>query len=151
MITRIFSKDYPRLMQIWENAVLGTHDFLQPEDFVYYKKHLHSYFEHVKLYGLLDPEGQILGFMGVHENQLEMLFVDNVCRRMGVGRPLLEYAIEKFGVEKVSVNEQNTQAVKFYSHLGFIVESRQEMDDQGKPYPILHMTNQSKKHLKGPF
>ncbi|MHC5310393.1 GNAT family N-acetyltransferase [Myroides sp. LJL116] len=145
MITRIYSKDYPRLMQIWENAVLGTHDFLQPEDFAYYKKHLHAYFEHVKLYGLFDPEGQILAFMGVCENQLEMLFVDNVCRRMGVGRSLLEYAIQKLGIEKVSVNEQNIQAVKFYSHLGFIVESRQEIDDQGKPYPILHMTYQGKK------
>lgn len=145
MITRIYSKDYPRLMQIWENAVLGTHDFLLPEDFAYYKKHLHSYFEHVKLYGLFDPEGQILGFMGVCDNQLEMLFVDNVCRRMGVGRSLLEYALQKLGVRKVSVNEQNTQAVKFYIHLGFVIESRQELDDQGKAYPILHLRYQGEK------
>ena len=38
MIRKIKVTDYPRLMEIWESAVLSTHDFLTEEDFLYYKE-----------------------------------------------------------------------------------------------------------------
>ncbi len=31
------------------------------------------------------------------------------------------------------------QACGFYDHMGFKVESRSELDDQGQPYPVLHL------------
>jgi len=37
MIRKIKVTDHPRLMEIWESAVLNTHDFLKEEDFLYYK------------------------------------------------------------------------------------------------------------------
>ena len=40
MIRKIKVTDYPRLMEIWESAVLSTHDFLKEEDFLYYKERL---------------------------------------------------------------------------------------------------------------
>jgi len=39
----------------------------------------------------------------------------------------------------VDVNEQNTAAVAFYKACGFVVEGRSELDDTGRPYPLLHM------------
>lgn len=44
MIRKIKVTDYPRLMEIWESAVLSTHDFLKEEDFLYYKEQLPVYF-----------------------------------------------------------------------------------------------------------
>jgi putative acetyltransferase len=40
----------------------------------------------------------------------------------------------------VNVNEQNAQAVGFYSRSGFVVVGRSELDDAGRPYPLLHMS-----------
>ena len=37
------------------------------------------------------------------------------------------------------MNEQNAQAVGFYEHMGYKVVSRDELDTEGKPYPILHL------------
>jgi putative acetyltransferase len=37
------------------------------------------------------------------------------------------------------VNEQNAQAVDFYEHLGFERTGRSEMDNQGRPYPLIHL------------
>ena len=34
MIRKIKVNDYPRLIEIWESAVLSTHDFLTEEDFL---------------------------------------------------------------------------------------------------------------------
>lgn len=138
MIRKIKVTDYPRLMEIWESAVLSTHDFLKEEDFLYYKEHLPVYFQHVTLFGF-EQGGILIGFMGIAERNLEMLFIDNNYRGTGIGKKLITYAIDNLQVTKVDVNEQNTQAVGFYKHIGFSVYKRSSLDGEGKKYPILHM------------
>lgn len=138
MFRKIEVTDYPRLIEIWESAVLHTHDFLKEEDFLYYKKQLPVYFQYVTLIGF-EQYGVLVGFMGVAEGNLEMLFIDNDCRGAGIGKRLVEYAIAHLKVTKVDVNEQNAQAVGFYKHIGFRLLSRSELDGEGKEYPLLHM------------
>lgn len=138
MIRKIKETDYPRLIEIWESAVLNTHDFLKEEDFLYYKKQLPVYFQYVTLVGF-EQEGILAGFMGIAEENLEMLFVDNEYRGTGIGKKLIAYATANLHVTKVDVNEQNTQAVDFYKYMGFKIVRRSELDGEGKEYPILHM------------
>lgn len=68
-----------------------------------------------------------------------MLFVDARQRGHGIGTALLSFVVAEHGVTAVDVNEQNVQAVEFYRRRGFTVVGRSELDDQGRPYPILHM------------
>lgn len=138
MIRKIETADYPRLVEIWESAVLHTHDFLKEEDFFYYKERLPSYFPYVALFGF-EQDGILVGFIGIAEGNVEMLFIDDSCRGKGIGKQLISYVIRDFGVTKVDVNEQNPQAVGFYEHMGFRFVSKSEVDGEGKPYPILHM------------
>lgn len=138
MIRKINVTDYPRLIEVWESAVLNTHDFLKEEDFLYYKKQLPVYFQHVTLLGF-EQEGVLVGFMGIAKGNLEMLFVDNNYRGNGIGKKLIAFAVANLQVTKVDVNEQNTQAVSFYRYMGFNILERSEKDGEGKEYPILHM------------
>ena len=138
MIREIKETDYPRLIEILENAVLNTHDFLKEEDFLYFKKQLPVYFQYVMLLGF-EQEGVLVGFMGIANGNLEMLFVDNCCRGAGIGKQLVAYAVANLQVTKVDVNEQNTQAIGFYKYMGFNIVGRSELDGEGKEYPILHM------------
>ena len=138
MIRKIKVTDYPRLMGIWESAVLSTHDFLKEEDFLYYKERLPVYFQYVNLFGF-EQEGILIGFMGIAEGNLEMLFIDNKYRGAGIGKKLITYAIDNLQVTKVDVNEQNVQAVDFYEYMGFNIYKRSNLDGEGKEYPILHM------------
>ena len=64
MIRKIKVTDYPRLIEIWESAVLSTHDFLKEEDCLYYKEQLPVYFQYVTLFGF-EQEGILIGFMGI--------------------------------------------------------------------------------------
>jgi len=133
-------KDHETLIEIWESSVRATHDFLQEEDITTLKPLiLEQYFDAVDLKCAKDDDGKIHGFCGVHEGNVEMLFISPESRGKGVGFQLMEYAIKNQGATKVDVNEQNRQALGFYEHLGFKAVGRSPLDGQGKPYPLLHM------------
>ncbi|MDR0824336.1 MAG: GNAT family N-acetyltransferase [Prevotella sp.] len=139
MITSADKKDYPVLIDIWESAVIATHGFLSNEDFEFYKSHIPIYFEHVDLYVYKDKKGIIKAFLGISDDNIEMLFVDNESRSTGIGKILLNYAVKTLNARKVDVNEQNTDALNFYYHFGFREVGRDEYDGEGKGYPILHL------------
>jgi len=80
-----------------------------------------------------------IGFMGITDQYLEMLFISPERRGQGIGKDLLQYGISEYSVNKLAVNEQNPQAKGFYEHMGFEVYKRTELDEQGNPYPILYM------------
>jgi len=77
--------------------------------------------------------------MGIENNRLEMLFLSPKVRGKGLGKQLLQYAVQDYGVRELTVNEQNPQAVGFYEHLGFQTYKRTEYDEEGNPYPLLYM------------
>ena len=77
--------------------------------------------------------------MGIYKNKLEMLFISLVHMKTGLGRKLIEEAIENYSVNELVVNEQNPKAKGFYEHLGFKVYKRNPIDEQGNQYPILFM------------
>ncbi len=131
--------DFKRLSVIWENAVKATHDFLDNEDFVYYQSRITDYFDMVDIYVYKNENGKTIGFMGISDSMVEMLFVDAAFRGCGVGRKLLGYAIDNLNVYKLDVTEQNTQALDFYIHMGFRIIGRSPTDNEGKPYPLLHL------------
>ena len=58
----------------------------------------------------------------------------------GIGRRLLEYGAEHYGIREVTVNEQNPQACGFYRHYGFRQTGRSATDSAGRPFPLLHMS-----------
>ena len=84
-------------------------------------------------------QGQPVAFMGIEGPRLEMLFLSPAERGAGLGRQLLEYGIRHYHLQKLTVNEQNPQAVGFYQHMGFETYRRTDCDEQGGPYPLLYM------------
>lgn len=140
-ITPITPSDHPRLVEVWEASVRATHHFLMDADIAYFKGYVQQddFFVGVDLAGVRGAEGQIDGFVGVQGDKLEMLFVHPDRFRQGIGRALLQYAVEVMGANTVDVNEQNEGAVAFYLERGFAVVGRSPVDGQGKPFPLLHL------------
>ncbi|MEQ8418938.1 MAG: GNAT family N-acetyltransferase [Arenibacter algicola] len=139
-IDTISKTEFPEVVVVWEASVRATHHFLKEEDILYFKPLiLNEYLNAVQLGCIRNTDKEIIGFMGVADRQLEMLFIHPEYRGMGIGKSLLTYSIHELNVNKVDVNEENEQAVEFYMHCGFEIISRSELDASGKPYPILHM------------
>ncbi|TKB51656.1 GNAT family N-acetyltransferase [Ferrimonas aestuarii] len=141
VVENVLPENYAEMLNVWENSVRATHSFITEEDIEFFKPIIiEQAFPAVALRCVKSASGSILGFVGTHDAKIEMLFILNEARGKGIGKVLLQYAMEHLGATKVDVNEQNPQAVGFYQHMGFKVVARSPLDDMGKPFPILHMT-----------
>lgn len=138
-IIQASSRDYPELIKVWESSVRATHYFLSEEDIAGYKHLiLNEYFKNLKLF-YINKNTSIIGFIGLNNDLIQMLFIHPKERGTGIGKSLIDFAIRNFSIKKVDVNEQNKQAVGFYLHMGFKTIERSELDAAGKPFPILSM------------
>lgn len=136
----INNKDMEEILDTWESSVRATHDFLSEEDIISIKPQVVEGVKFVSnLLCVRDENDLIKAFMGIHDSKIEMLFVSNENRGNGIGKRLVEYAIDVLNINYVDVNEQNPQALGFYEHMGFQVFEKSELDEQGNPFPILHM------------
>ncbi len=134
-------KDYHKddILAVWEQSVKATHHFLLESDFEEYKKILQNFdFNDLDVF-CLEKNEKIVGFIGIHSEKIEMLFLSPDYIGKGLGRQLTDFAFTSFDINYVDVNEQNPKATEFYEKIGFETFDRTEKDDMGRPYPILKM------------
>ena len=129
-----------QLLKVWESSVKATHLFLSDDEISDIKQYVPQALRGVPILVIAEDEHENpIGFMGVAEKMLEMLFISNESRGQGIGKQLLQYGIENYLINELAVNEQNPLAKGFYEHMGFEVYKRTELDEQGNPYPLLYM------------
>lgn len=135
------------LLQVWEASVRATHHFLTEADINFLTPYVRQGAAGIcDLVYTVDDKGSLSGFMGVENGKIEMLFIHPAHRGTGLGKKFIHYALDVFEAALVDVNEQNTQGLGFYTHMGFKVLSRSPLDECGKPFPILHMGRESVAH-----
>ena len=126
------------LLEIWEQSVRATHLFLSDAEVNAIRAYVPQALKSVEHLIAAETEKPI-AFMGVQNGRLEMLFLAPEERGKGIGKQMLQYGIENYGIAELTVNEQNPQAVGFYAHMGFETYKRTEPDEEGHPYPLLYM------------
>lgn len=138
-IVKCQKSDYAILAGIWERSVRATHEFLTENDIESIRQALiPDYFPNVDIYGL-SVGSSIVGFIGLSGNKIEMLFIDADKMGLGYGSALMAFAMNR-GATSVDVNEQNPAALEFYKSKGFKIIRRDETDEAGRPFPILHLS-----------
>ena len=135
-----------QVLTVWEASVLATHDFLTATDFTEIKGIVQGVdFNALQVYCLVDDD-LVLGFIGVADKRIEMLFLHPEYFGHGLGKMLVNFAITELDADKLDVNEQNLKACSFYKKLGFETFERTEKDDQGRNYPLLRMKLKRNEH-----
>ncbi len=128
-----------QVLTIWEKSVLATHDFLTSTDFEEIKELVSGINFNAFQVFCLTKENLVLGFIGVADKKVEMLFIDPKYFGQGLGQKLLSFAVTELNADKLGVNEQNKKALKFYQKFGFETFERTDKDEQGRNYPLLRM------------
>jgi putative acetyltransferase len=128
-----------QMIAIWEKSVRATHHFVNSEEVDRLKELVKQIdFNSFSVYCLIS-ENKVLGFLGVENHVVESLFLDPDYIGQKLGTKLMNFAINELKADKVNVNEQNSEAIRFYSKFGFVTYERTEKDDYGNDYPILKM------------
>ncbi|WP_337474921.1 GNAT family N-acetyltransferase [Duodenibacillus massiliensis] len=133
-VTERKDKLIAELTALWEASVRATHTFLTPEGIAEIRGFVPQAFRAVAHLVVAERWGRVLGFAGVEGERLEMLFLLPEWRGEGLGRALLTFVAETYGV-----NEDNHEAVGFYEHMGVKTYKRTDTDEEGRPYPLLYM------------
>lgn len=129
-----------RSTDIWESSVRATHSFLTADEIEGIKQYVPKLLREVEhLIVAEDEKGVPVAFAGIGGRKLEMLFVAASHIGEGIGKSLLCRAVDDYGVDELTVNEENARAVGFYEHMGFQPYNRSERDEQGGYHPILYM------------
>ena len=128
-----------RLVGLWDRSVRMSHGFLTENDIERLRPVVRQAVREIPVLAVAAEGEEIIGFAGVGDRKIEMLFVAPEYIGKGAGGRLLRWAIRKQGAQYIDVNEQNPLASAVYEHIGFQVYERSETDDQGLPFPILRM------------
>lgn len=129
-----------QLTGVWEQSVKATHLFLSESEIAEIKLCIPMALQDIAhLIVVENEDGYPVGFIGIENQTIEMLFISPEYRGKGIGKKFIQYGIEMFSINEVTVNEQNPQAIGFYEHMGFAAYKRTDLDEQGRPYPLLYM------------
>lgn len=128
-----------QLLSVWEASVRATHTFLTEADIQAIAREVPAALRFVPHLAVAVESGAPSAFLGADGSRLEMLFLAPASRGRGLGRRLLEWGIRQYGIREICVNEQNSQALGFYEHLGFHPYKRTDLDEQGRPFPLLYL------------
>ncbi|HEB0857282.1 TPA: acetyltransferase [Citrobacter braakii] len=138
-IRRSRTDESDKLVSIWCRSVDATHHFLSSDYRIELEELVRSFLPEAPLWVAVTEQDEPIAFMLLTDEHMDALFVDPDVRGCGVGKWLVEHALMLAPRLTTNVNEQNEQAVGFYKKMGFKVTGRSEVDDLGKPYPLLHL------------
>lgn len=128
------------LGNVWLASVQSTHFFLTEADI---NRLYPLVLDAVKNVPLLltakNKNNAYLGFMGIENDKLEMLFIQPNAQKQGIGKAMVSHAVNAYRVRFADVNEENKDAFAFYQKMGFVPFARSEYDDLGNNFPLLHL------------
>ncbi len=126
------------LVGIWRRAVEATHHFLGPAEIDELEPRSRAELARAAVRVAAGPAGPV-GFLIGSGGAVDGLFVDPTAHGQGVGTALLDDAAAHHAVLTVDVNEQNPAAREWYARRGFVETGRSATDDDGRPYPLVHL------------
>ncbi|MEG0250696.1 MAG: GNAT family N-acetyltransferase [Peptostreptococcus sp.] len=137
---KIIAKEnnFDEIVDIWERSVKHSHKFLSIKEIEDIKSDLVRILPNFEINLWIEGE-EIIGFSSDSEKHLNMLFLDPKYIGKGYGSKIINTLIEEGLVDTVDVNKDNNLAKEFYLRKGFKVFKESPLDDEGRPYPILHL------------
>ena len=88
-----------KLLPVWERSVRAPH-ILSNEEILQIKNYVPMAFSGIEhLFIAQDENSTPVGFIGINDHSLEMLFLDPEHRGHGLGRQLLEYGIAHYDIQ----------------------------------------------------
>ena len=132
-------EDKEALVAIWLEASRFAHGFLGEERLQLQAEQVRDIYLKQAENWVIVHDGQAAGFIGLMDQFIGGLFIDPQIHGQGLGRQLLDHALELKKSLELEVYALNTQAHNFYLRNGFIETERHPVDAEGLPFAVIHM------------
>ena len=121
MIREFKSTDLDKVMEIWLQGNEQAHNFIDSNFFKQNFDIVEMLIPMSTVY-VQDLDG-VKGFVGITENYISGLFVEQGYRRQGTGKALVNKAKQRYNELFVHVYKKNTDAVNFFLSQNFEIVS----------------------------
>ena len=144
---RIFqNEDLEQVIQIWLRTNIQAHPFIPPD---YWQGHYETVKEMLpqsELY-VWEESGQIQGFIGLNDDYICGIFVQQDAQSRGIGKKLLDHVKALKSGLTLHVYQKNSAAVRFYEREGFTTESEGTDEDSGEKDYLMVWEHPSKRSM----
>ena len=125
MIRSYRNTDQKAVMSIWLQANLKAHSFISAD---YWQSHYEEVAKMLSSAELLvaENDGRICGFIGMYNEMIAGLFVDEHYRGKGIGKMLLDTVKQMNSQLYLQVYKKNKRALHFYPRESFSIEKEQQ-------------------------
>ena len=122
MIRKFKESDLDKVMNIWLDSNIKAHSFISK---IYWEGN-HDFVKSVipsaEVY-VYEKDDNVCGFIGLDDNYIAGLFVEEAHRSNGIGKRLLEYVKAIKSELKLKVYQKNERTIAFYEREQFVVEA----------------------------
>lgn len=139
MICPFSMQDLERVAQIWLDSNLQAHSFVPK---TYWEGNLEAVKQmlpQAMLY-VYKQDGMIQGFIGLTDDYIEGIFVDERARSHGIGKQLLDFVKQNRSQLTLQVYCKNERACRFYQREGFFIKAQQLDEQTGEPEFLMRWT-----------
>eukprot|EP00164_Ancoracysta_twista_P024681 GFYU01046917.1.p1 GENE.GFYU01046917.1~~GFYU01046917.1.p1 ORF type:complete len:149 (+),score=29.28 GFYU01046917.1:44-490(+) len=136
MIRPYQSSDKDTVIDIWYQASLVAHHFLKPEFVEKARTMIRDVFMDMAETHVYEVEGKVVGFISILNNDtVGGLFVYPGQQRSGIGRELMQHAIDLKKTLELDVFKLNPIGRAFYKKFGF-EEVEESYDEDAEQWQI---------------
>lgn len=136
MIREFKSADLDKVMEIWLQGNEQAHNFIDSNFFKQNFDIVEMLIPMSTVY-VQDLDG-VKGFVGITENYISGLFVEQGYRRQGTGKALVNKAKQRYNELFVHVYKKNTDAVNFFLSQNFEIVSESINEESNELELLLH-------------
>lgn len=130
MITKFDNTDIEIIMDIWQNTNISAHNFISDKYWIDMRPMVKDMLPMADIY-VIRNDNIIVGFIGINQQHIEGIFIDQEYQSYGYGKRLLDFAKDINEELTLSVYAKNYRAYKFYTREGF-TEIERSFDNNGE-------------------
>lgn len=126
MIRKLRPTELSSVMQIWLDANIEAHQFVNAQYWRKTAEHVRKLLTTAEIYVYeTEDDHKVVGFIGLFNNHIGGLFVHKAYRSAGIGKALVDYVKLSKAYLVLSVFQKNERAYHFYRREGFQLSKTQ--------------------------
>lgn len=124
MIREYKNSDLNHVMKIWLDTNVKSHSFIAEEYWIGNYDVVKEMLPKAELYVYEnDKSNRIEGFIGLTDNYIAGIFVEDGVQSKGIGKQLLDYVKTFKSSLSLNVYQKNERAIRFYQREQFLIHS----------------------------